>query len=755
MVTGLFAFGVPFHANAALEEVLVTATKRSESLQDVPISIGVVTGDTIRDLYIQDLTYLQDFVPGFTVQSTFGNWAVRVRGIGSGEANLAFTSSVSMFNDDVYCGRSRCLQGGFLDMERVEVARGPQGALFGSSTIAGAVSMISAKPTQEFEGWVRGSYEMENQGYSQEGVISGPLTDSLRGRVAIKSAKVGGYMKNTYSGIDEPETDKFAARGSLAWDATEDLQFNLKAEFSNIDTNGNTMQLVTPGLFGSLTQDPGKEFNKDNIRRGNTGNGTPEYDDMNSKMAVLSANYKMGEYTLTGIAAYWAFDYKTNLDLDGVPERYLVGGLNEDYDQTSLELRLLSPTGNTLEYLVGALYHNSGMRSQQKSLYAFIPTPYTQDRNYRGDTDLLSVFGQVTWHITDQLRLIGDARYSHTEQDGTAFGLFPLDSNPSQQYLPMAPYIMSENRTDESADPAIRLQFDLNSDMMFYVGYATGSKPGGMRSNDGDVGNQVLGRNDPVWYQTYLGQPTVTRPEVAAGITLGQGNGTFDFEDESAHSIEVGTKLLLADRRVSLNIAVFSMKYDNLQTSTYDGTRFIIANAASADIKGAEIEANWQVNDELSLSSTMSLLDAKYDQFYGGQCLLNGQGGLVHPGCVNGYEDLSGTQLERTPNWEGTLSVHYNKPLTSSLEFRGFASIYHSDEFFVRQDQALQGTQDAYSKWDLRAAIGSLDNKWEVALVGRNLGDEMTINHAFLIAGSSFVALGEGRTVSLEGTWHF
>ena len=145
-----------------LEEVVVTATKREASLQDVPISVGVVTGEFIDTFDIRDMSDVQNFVPGLQVQQTFGSWAVRIRGLGSGITNLAFDSSVPVYIDDVYCGRGKCLESAFLDMERIEVARGPQGALFGKSTIAGAINTVSQRPTQEFEAQIKMGAEVEN-----------------------------------------------------------------------------------------------------------------------------------------------------------------------------------------------------------------------------------------------------------------------------------------------------------------------------------------------------------------------------------------------------------------------------------------------------------------------------------------------------------------------------------------------------------------------------------------------------------------
>jgi len=383
-------------------------------------------------------------------------------------------------------------------------------------------------------------------------------------------------------------------------------------------------------------------------------------------------------------------------------------------------------------------------------------------RNFQGDAEMWSAFGQFTWHVTDRLRFIVDARYTDEELDGTAwafpvvypdgFNAVPDTSGFSQN----AEYRMTETRTDESFDPSVRVQFDLTDDIMVYASYAEGSKPGGMRSNDGAIGDQLLAVGDPAFYQTFIGQSTLTPAELAAGVSLAQGNGILDFEEEEADSIEVGAKMFFADGRVSLNVALFTMDFDDLQTSSYDGTAFIITNAASAKIDGAEIEASWQVLDSLGLSGAVSYLDAEYDNFFGAQCLVADEAGnFVDPTCVDGFEDLSGVKLERTPDYEYTLTADYERQITDAMLVRGFVSVYHSDDLSIRQDFHPLGVQDSFTKWDVRLALASVNDTWEVALLGRNLGDEKTIQHAYEVAGSNFVALSNGRTVGLEGTWRF
>ncbi len=754
-----------------LEEVIVTATKRSESLQDVPISIAVVSGETIDNLNIKDVSDLQSYVPGLTVQTTFGNWAIRIRGLGSGVTNLAFDSSVSIFNDGVYCGRSRCLEAGFLDPARVEVARGPQGALFGKSTIAGAISVLSAQPTDEFEGYIRAGYEAENGGYTLRGMVSGPLTDRVRGRFAFKKEELDGFIKNPITGMDEPETDNYALRALLAWDVSDNVSTTFKYERSDSRIDGRTNQLVSSGLFGGITGDADAEFKRDKIRRVSTGTDEQDFDDAQSDSFTLTMDAALGEHTLTAIANYWGLEYENYLDVSGVPELFLNTSLSEDYNQKSLELRLLSPVGQTFEYIVGGLYLSTDTKTRQYSPFGFfpavgvpgflVPNPVGGDRQFQRDSDTFSVYGQLTWNATDRLKVILDLRYTEEDQKGVghAFPVVFLDGrNPT--YEPTAfnqppEYMFTEKRTDDSLDPSIRAQYELNDSISFYVAYAEGSKPGGLKANDGGLGAQLL-EKDAAFLQEFVGQAVVTPQNMIDGLTLKEGNGVFDFEDEKAKNFEVGTKMLILDGAATINIALFNMQFDNLQTSSYDGTRFIIGNAASAEIQGLEFEGVWQATGNLRLSASLALLDATYDKYLGAQCVVIDEDGTFRdPTCVDGEEDLSGEKLERTPDWEMNLNANWEKQISDAIVVSAMVSIYHSDDYSVRQDFHPLGVQDAYTKWDLRLALFSPSDTWEVAFVGRNLTDKMVLQHAYEIAGSNFVSFSRGRTLTFEALMRF
>ncbi|MCY4214302.1 MAG: TonB-dependent receptor [Gammaproteobacteria bacterium] len=768
----------------ALEEIVVTATKRTENLQDVPISVGVVTGEFVEMYDIVDLGDFQSYVPGLQVQKTFGSWAVRVRGLGSAITNLAFDSSVPVFNDDVYCARGKCLESAFLDVDRIEVARGPQGALFGKSTMSGAISITSAAPTDEFEASAKASYEVEDDSYGVSGFVSGPLADAFRARLAFSFDDVGGWVSNPYVAGQEPTEDRWALRATFDWDAAPNTLVRLKLEAGDSETDGRSNQLVAPGLMTAISSDPAPEFKADDIRRVSTGVGSEDYYNHDWKLATLTVDRGLGEHTLTGILSYWETETAWRLDVDGGPDYALNTDLRDAYDQVTSELRLLSPTGQRFEYIVGGWYQASDLSTQQFSPFSpslsaffggvilgvppFLIAPESAggagaDRHIKRDQDAWSAYAQLTWNLSDRVRVIGDIRYTDETQDGEGYALsatFPDQVNPvhtGQQYLFQAPdYRFFQKRTDDSLDPALRAQFDLNDDLMLYLGFSRGSKAGGMKANDQNIGTQTLNAcADPAWCQRYAGRDALSRAELAAGVTLRDGNATFDYEDEKAESFEVGAKMTLLDGRANLNIAAYTMQFDDLQTSSYDGTRFIINNAASAEVEGFEIEAVLQATESLRMNAAVAWVDATYDDFNQAQCPVGADGDQLDPSCIDGQADLSGQQLERVPEWEANVNLDWRSELANGMQLLAFVSLFYSDDYAVRQDFSPLGTQDSFVKWDARLALAAADGRWEFGVTGRNLSNEYVIQHAYEILGDAFVSLARGRTVTADLVFRF
>lgn len=765
-----------------LEEILVTATKRESSLADVPISVSVVTGELIETFDIRDMSDVQNFVPGLQVQQTFGSWAVRIRGLGSGITNLAFDSSVPVYLDDVYCGRGKCMESAFLDMERLEVARGPQGALFGKSTIAGAISAVSARPTDEFETQLKVGAELEYGGYTSTGYISGALSDRLRGRLAFRYDDLDGYTDNIFLDREDGDKKTKAARLGLEFDASELTTLYLKLEAGESNTDGRNNQLVAPGAMSASTTDPNQEYRSDDVRSVSTGDVREDFYDYEWSSATLIMDSALGEHSIKGVLGYWEYDNDWFLDVDGHPEAILNTGLADDYQQTTAELRVLSPIGQRFEYIAGVWYQDSELTTRQFSPFyplfwqavlppflhgLILPEATGMDRNFSRDSEAYSIYGQLTWNISPRLRAIADLRYTDEEQDavGTSWPLlFPGGAFDPQRVTQSSfghntEYLFFQTREDDSIDPSVRVQYDVNNDMMVYAAYAEGSKAGGMKANDATLGDQLLQRTaaDPTFAQRFLGMSSVTAADLAAGVELEQGNGVFDFEDEEAESWEIGLKTALLDGAASLAVAAFTTEFTNLQTSNYDGTQFIIGNAGSATVDGMEVEFTWQATDQLRLSSSLSWIDAAYDDFAGAQCVVDSAGDPANADCdpATGTENQEGEPLERSPDMEINLNALWRSQLTETIRLKASASMYYSDEYFVQPTQAEYATQDSFFKWDARVALASNDERWEVGLTGRNLGDEMTIQHAYNIAGSQFRNLSIGRSVYLEGIYRF
>lgn len=233
----------PMALSQQLEEVIVTAQKRAESLQDVPISISTMSGEKMDEAGIFKIEDLQLFTPNLSMTETGISTQIYIRGIGTGN-NQGFEQSVGQYVDGVHYGRQQLLRAPFLDLERVEVLRGPQGILFGKNSIAGAINMTTAKPTDEFEGKISGKYSPDGDITEFVGMVSGGITDNLFGRLVARQYDEEGWMENTTLNEDEPERDEFAIRGQLLWNATDNLSIGFKAEYDEFDVNGRQIEIV-------------------------------------------------------------------------------------------------------------------------------------------------------------------------------------------------------------------------------------------------------------------------------------------------------------------------------------------------------------------------------------------------------------------------------------------------------------------------------------------------------------------------------
>jgi iron complex outermembrane receptor protein len=612
-------------ATGTLGEIFVTTTKREETLQDVPISVGVVTGAAVKEFGLNGFEEVQNYVPNLVIQETLGSYQIRIRGLGSGAGQLSFVSAVGTFVDGVYCGRPRCFQNPLFDIERIEVVRGPQGALFGKNTIAGAVSTITANPTEEFEAEVSAGNEFSEGGYNVSGIVSGPINDTLGFRLAAKHEDLDGYIKNTSTGKDENAVESTLVRGVLEWNPLETVRVRLKAELGERDFDGYTNQLIGYGGYG-LPIPFSQPESLDDKTSTNVIFPDAQFDNTDSASYALQVDWDIGAYTVTSITGAALFDFQRRTTATAFEELFVDTNIEEDYEQISQELRLLSPTGGFFDYVAGVYFSKDNSRIAQWSPFVnppFVPGPpgsandpdtrtYTTSiRGYRGQGDTISAYGSGTFHfMDDRARVTLGLRVGEDNLDGNSTNTNGTFDRPNNRFVPLPAdfvYIppgaanrefdLSSTREERYTLPSINLQYDVTEEIMAYASYAEGFKGGGFLANDSTTGNNVRTQVDTTtvggvssWAQTYAGQPTITDQEILDGISLKEGNAIYDYKPEKADSYEIGSKMKFLDGALNWNIAYFYTKFEDLQTSQYDGVRFITRNAAEATSQGIETD---------------------------------------------------------------------------------------------------------------------------------------------------------------------
>jgi iron complex outermembrane receptor protein len=653
--------------------IIVTAQKREQDIQDVPISMSVIGGDTLRDLGVQDFNELDRYIPNFYVQSTPGNNAFYIRGIGSTPGNLAFEQTVGLFIDGIYGGHARQFQAPFLDVERIEVLRGPQGALVGKNTSAGAISVVSARPTRDFYAMAEGSYEFELGGTKLMGVVSGPLSDAVSVRVAGQFEDIDGYIENSLLGGKEPKRKSLFGRASVLIDPGNGADLLVKIEGGKVDLTGNPVESYVTANDPDLVRETG----------GFPGFTDKDFDDTNSLNASATANIDIGEHTLTSVTGYSAYDFEKKIDADFGPVAAFASSFAEKFNQFSQEIRLASPATGGLEYIVGGYVHVNDYDLFASTL---LPTGGS-DRAFRQENLAWSGFASATFHASETLRLLGSIRYTYDRKIANQ----QRENSGTVRPTWLATSLFGR-RVEREWDPAATIQWDASDNVMLYATYGQGSKAGGF------IGAQ-------------------------ADTTQDQ----FSIDSEQAETYEIGGKFALLDRRLRLNIAAFRTDFTNLQVSAFDAyaAAFVTSNAGKARSQGVESDFTFQIADGFALNGSLAYLDASYLDFPGAPCP------YTNSGCVPADNNAAGQLLARSPKWSGTLFADATVPVGGNLEFIANGGASFRSRAFLEESYNPAAAQKGFAKFDLRLGLRRADKRWEVALVGKNLTNELTAGHAF------------------------
>ena len=743
-----------------LEEVIVTAQKRAESLQDVPVAVSAISGAKIDEAGIQGLEDLTTYVPNVVMFSSPGGGSpgrVYIRGIGSGN-NAGFEQSVGSFVDGIYAGRTRQYLVPFLDVASVEILKGPQGVLFGKNTVAGAMVVNSARPTDELEGELRAQYEFEYGSTEYNGVVSGALTDSLRGRLAAKYQEQEGYMDNLARNTDEPEVENTALRGSLSWDAADSLEVYAKLEYAEQETVGTNSQLTSiDGSFRGLVdhrdviipEEDGRFDDKNSLDSWNE-----EGTETESLNGLLQFDWDVGDHTLTSLTGYSEYESDFLLDGDTSSYRFIEQATTEEFEQISQEFRLASPGGETVDYILGVYLESQELDNRVRndiSLKALSaenvpgsPVPpfelgLAPDYSQEGDT--AAAFAQLTWQMAERWQLTGGVRYAYEEKEAslnqpvTDFGSTEQTENPiligvAAQLLGRTSFEIEDDRSTDNVSYSLNLTWDFSDDGMAYLRTARGYKSGGF--------NPAATTDDP---------------------------DKFEFDDEEVNSIELGSKMTLLDGAATVNLAAFYTEMTDLQVSSFVDSGFVVGNAAESTSQGVEIEGRWQAAPFLDFALSVAYLDSTYDDFPGAPCtaaqlaaddpVAAGCEGWTASNPTGGTTNLKGETAGRAPEWTGTFITNLTLPVGDAMVFRGTLDLLYEDEL---EEQPDPNYQDSYTKVNARLALASVDETWAIAVVGKNLTDETTFGNGFgvgFFSGSWAKNRQPPRTVALDLSYRF
>jgi len=760
------ALTLPTHAQEAtekstdvednqLEVIMVTAQKRVQNVKEVPISMTAIGQEKLAEANINNSEELSSYIANFSVSESGQGFNVIMRGLGSGP-NQGFEQTVGTFVDGVYRGRGHLMRSAFLDLERVEVLRGPQSALFGKNTTAGALNLTNAKPTEDFEAYINTTYDFSFNTATVETAMSNAISDNVQARVALKYVDGGAFLENTVTNNDEVEHQTLLGRLSLAWQPTDDVNVLFTAQHDKDELTGfSTSQVfVEPAIASSGA--PVLSVIKDYViddktHKTNPALGEVEQGSFDADHLTLNIEYDMGHSTLTSITGWQSYQLNGTNDGDVSPIPLIYRPLNDEkFDQLSQELRITSAFDGDFNYIAGVYYQTTSLEFDEEQLV--YPLAIIGERDFNVDSDTAAVFGQFDYSFSDRWQATLGLRYSSEEKDGyrKLLAVDPSTRTPiAQMPVVKAPAIaknfpnglpgpiysavvlaaqniydheISGSKTENSFTPSINIKYKMN-DAMIYGSIATGTKAGGFdaRSNNPD---------------------------------------DFNFEDEKVISYELGTKFTLDDGLADINIALFNMVFEDLQTSIYDGsTGFFVKNGGKATSMGLELDGRWAFADNWLISGSLGLLDFEWDEFTGAKCFSSVT--LIPDNIEEGGEscDNSGKTNAFSPKVSGSVNLEYYTELSDSIELKTSVDIIHKSEYYTNADLNPFTQQDAFTKLNARISLLSTTGSWQVALLAKNITDETTVNYssdmALIGAGFYNVKVDPGRSVSLQLSYNF
>lgn len=717
LIIGLAAVNAEptFAQEDGIDEIVITATKRPQSLQDVSAAVTVFDGAVLEAVSINNLARLTEFTPSVMMSEAQAATNIYIRGVGSGQ-NYGFEQSVGMFIDGVHFSRGRSFRNPFFDVDRVEVLKGPQSVILGKNVVAGAFNITTRRPTEEWETTLRAEATPEFNGFAGTAIVSGPLSDNFGIRIAGHYSDIDGFMKNSLQGAEDPYgREESVIRATAQWDVTEDFTATLKAEAATYNVTGGypTQPIRLSANHLALIQavDPQAEIKRDyrtSVPATNDPLFTGLFNDTNTDNATLTLDWGLDNGgTITSITSSVAFDWEAKTNNDHTNLNVVAGPQRQDFESFAQELRYTSPSDRTFEYIAGAYYSDDTYKtrlqatldlSQSALAGVFFSDRLGRNQQFRQENTSWALFGEVIWNLSDTARIKLGGRY--TEDDKTSDKrLWYSDASTLDNAVPDPDIAASYNgvigvehdlrgvkRSTDNFSPGITFEWDATRNMMAYLSYTEGFKAGGF---DEDFTSGVIDE--------------------------------FEYEDEEVEAWALGAKWTIAGGRGYVNAELFSTNITNLQVSTFSIASFLVGNAAEATSEGLDIDARYAINDNFTLGGAVVFLNAEYDSYRNGPCILDDAGNAIAQSC-----DLSGEPLQYAPDVSSRVYGDFSYPAFNDWEFGLYVDVAYTDDFFIAGDNDPETIQKAYTKVNGRISLGRADGSMTFAIVGNNITDKLT-----------------------------
>ena len=734
LVVGLTASGPAIAADSdssgrTIEEVVVTARRQDETLQDVPVTITSVGGEQLENFQLDQPAEIAERIPNFRIQTggSGSGGTLNLRGVGSSAISAAFDSAVAFDIDGVQVSRMRMVQAAFMDLAQVDVLKGPQSLYFGKSASAGVISFRSANPGEELEAKVGAGYDYEQESSYIDGFISGPLTDTLGARLAVRYAETDNFHENNAPGVAAEEfgEEDFNARLTLAWDPSDTVSLNWKTTYTDHEgTNAiGKADILCQGETAQATNFGGGQFPSGHdcdpfdgvtqvgdigpVHGANfQGRDNPDpFEELETLLTRVQLDWDINDnMTLTSVTSYFELieegSASYGYDINGFGSNIT----NNETEAFAQELRLAGQFNDSASFLLGAFYQDRELLfdTSQHAIGAaqFGPifgltaadpaTGFTDDwrKIHTTDSTTFSLFGSVTVQLTEKLEFTGGARWSDEERTqvidvpfihavGGIFGFVPSGFSSGDIEF-----------DDTEVSPEASLLYALTDEVNLFAAYKTGYKAGGSD-------NSAL---------------------PSSSLSAAAADGDFSeliYETETGEGFEVGMKGRFMEGAMRLDVTAFRYVYEDLQVQTFNpvAIQFATSNAGELTSQGIEVDVTWLPNiDGLSIYGSGSVLSAKFTDTFAPQ-----------------GEDLNGREASGAADLAFNVGFDYTQPLTAEMNWGFGFNTSFSDEFETNNGAANGFIQEAFWLVNARAFVGASDGRWQASVSGRNLTDEITV----------------------------